>query len=93
MSKWARKVDANQPTIVEELRAMGFKVYPTHRIGQGFPDLLVARGGLLRLIEVKNRKGKLTEDEREFANEWGEYVLIARTAEEVLAWYEQQEAR
>ena len=49
----AARVDENQPTIVEALRKCGVKVYHTHQIGGGFPDLLVWHRNRFLLLEVK----------------------------------------
>ena len=57
--RYSAKVDNNQRAMVSELRAMGFAVFPTHRVGQGFPDLCISRGGITMLCEVKQGRGKL----------------------------------
>ncbi len=55
MSKFAARIDANQPEIVEALRAIGCYVEPRlARIGGGCPDLLVCRHGVWRVLEVKD---------------------------------------
>lgn len=46
--------DANHPHLVEVLNALGFLVWDMADVGEGFPDLLVARRGVLSLVEVKN---------------------------------------
>jgi len=86
----ARKVDANQTEIVIRLRKVGFKVFPTHRVGGGFPDLVV--GGYHRLygipylvlVEVKSDGGKLTEQEEEFFTTFhGMPIIVARRPSDV----------
>jgi hypothetical protein len=62
-------VDSNQREIDEALRALGWLVWPTHQLGKGFPDRLIAKAGRLVLLEVKDgakcpSARKLTEDER-----------------------------
>ena len=54
-NQYAKKVDANQPEIVQALRAIGYTVTLTHRLGAGFPDILVTRGDSLiaLLVEIK----------------------------------------
>ena len=37
-----KKVDRNQPLTVAALRALGFLVQPTHTVGGGFVDLVIA---------------------------------------------------
>ncbi len=86
--RYASRVDKNQPAIVDELRAMGFSVWHTHGLGQGFPDLCVSRAGVTALVEVKQGRGKLTEDEREFHESWQGQIVIAYTAEDVLQAFE-----
>ena len=41
-----KRVDRNQPEIVEALREVGASVGHTHAIGQGFPDVVVGVQGL-----------------------------------------------
>lgn len=64
-----KKVDANQPAIVKAFRERGWTVKTTHTLGSGFPDLLVAKRGVLKQIEVKNQAGRglaLTPDEKAY---------------------------
>lgn len=64
----AAKRDANQPEIVDALRAAGVTVIELGHIGSGVPDLYCYRKatGLGRWIEVKAPKGKLTKPQLEF---------------------------
>lgn len=41
-----KRVDRNQPEIVEALRKAGASVGHTHGVGQGFPDVVVGVNGL-----------------------------------------------
>ena len=53
----AAKIDANQPAIVEALRAAGCSVTVTNMVCNGFPDLVVGFGGPsghVVLIEIKD---------------------------------------
>jgi hypothetical protein len=52
--KYARKTDTNHAQIVQALRAMGVGVYDTSMLGKGFPDLVTAHRGVIRLVEVKD---------------------------------------
>ena len=63
----AAKVDRNHVEIVEALRAVGCYVVSLASLGGGVPDLLVFKrsSGLLRLLEVKAPKGKLTPAQEE----------------------------
>jgi hypothetical protein len=87
--RYAAKVDNNQPALVGELRAMGFSVLLLHRVGSGCPDILAGRAGRNLLIEIKNGRGALTGDERDFIADWQGSVIVAKTAEEVLSWFEE----
>ena len=84
--RYDAKVDTNQPEIVQAFRTMGYTVHDTHRLGQGFPDLLVSGGRLGErnvLIEVKGDKGRLTADEKDFFTCWPGEKHVIRTIEEV----------
>lgn len=60
----ACRVDDNQPDIVDTFRKLGFSVHCTHRVGDGFFDLVIAKHGLTALCEVKN--GLSSPSGREF---------------------------
>ena len=86
----AAKIDANQPAIVERLRHHGYSVWPTHALGKGFPDLVVAKSGLTWLLEVKDgdkppSARKLTDDEREFHIKWQGVVLTVISPNDALS--------
>jgi len=59
----AAKRDANQPQIVDALRAAGVTVIEMGHVGGGVPDLFCVRRatGLCRWLEVKMPKGRLTK--------------------------------
>jgi Holliday junction resolvase len=72
MSRHARRVDANQSQVVDELRARGWFVFSLAATGRGCADLLIARKGVMKLIEVKDgakipSARKLTTKEALFA--------------------------
>ena len=84
----AARVDANQPEIVDALRAVGAKVYVASSFGQGFPDLVVNFGGVLTLQEVKDGSKppsarRLTPDQVKFHAEWP--VSVVASVDEALA--------
>lgn len=72
----ARKRDANEPAIVDALRAVGAHV--TAISGKGAPDLLVRFRGQLWGFEVKSGKGTRTEAQEN--TQWP----IVRTPDEAL---------
>lgn len=86
----ARRVDANHAEIVAAFRQLGYSVADTSRLGNGFPDLVVAKAGRTVLVEVKDgakppSARKLTEDEQTFAGAWrGEYRVV-ESVDDVLA--------
>lgn len=78
----AAKRDGNESEIVSALEAVGCVV---HRLSQkGIPDLLVGRQGVTYLLEVKERKGALTDDQETFFETWNGCAYIVRTVEDAL---------
>lgn len=81
----AAKRDANEPEIVRALELSGWTVIPVS--DTGVMDLLCIRRGVVRLLEVKGPKGKLTPaQERTFAriHAAGGTVHVVRTPAEAL---------
>ena len=89
MSKYARRIDANQNDIVAALRARGAVVRVVTQ-GDGIPDLLVGYRGYTLLLEIKDGSKPpsartLTEAEQKFFDEWrGGMVAIVNSADEAL---------
>jgi hypothetical protein len=94
-SKYAAKVDANQAAIVQVLRDCGLEVELTHRLGKGFPDIVVGGynrrldqlANLLVEIKVPGKEDDLTADEVKWHARWRGPKLIASSAESVLQWF------
>lgn len=86
VSSYARRTDENQVEIVRVLRDNGRRVFPTHRVAGGFPDLVVGYRGKTHLIEVKkDKKQNLTADQVDFIADWeGSPVHVVTSAEEAL---------
>jgi Holliday junction resolvase len=83
MSKFAKRVDANQEQLTKELRELGFSVYHTHALGKGFPDLIINGGMMNHLIELKaSGKDKLTDAEKEFIKSF--HVIVGHNIEIIL---------
>lgn len=87
----AAKVDANQPAIVEALRAVGCTVQPLHAVGKGCPDLLVGLPGTRSnlLLEVKDGSKppsarKLTPDQAVWHDAWRGQVAVVSSVKEAL---------
>ncbi len=81
---WAAKTDTIQPLIVEVARKMGASVFLTHRVGGGFPDLVVGFAGHNILVECKSPGGKLNRKERQFFENWRGQAYIIRSPEEMI---------
>ena len=54
----AARTDANHASIRDTLRAHGWTVWDLSSAGNGCPDLLAAKHGVLKLIEVKDGSKK-----------------------------------
>ena len=80
----AARVDTNQKSIVDALRAIGVSVQSLASIGRGCPDLVAAKGAQCWLIEVKGAKGKLTPDQTKWIEAWRGDVHVIRTVDEAL---------
>ena len=86
--KYAAKIDANQPTIVKALRAIGAQVVILSAVGGGVPDLMVSFKRTF-LIEVKDgakppSARKLTPDQVVFHAWWGGEIYVVETVEQAL---------
>jgi hypothetical protein len=78
-----RRTDANQAAIVRAFRALGWSVQDISLIGRGCPDLLCGRNGRNLLVEVKQPKADLTDDERQWHASWLGAVIVIRSVEDV----------
>lgn len=82
------RVDDNHPAIVDALEALGWLVWSTAALGNGFPDLVVAKAGRLLLLEVKDgskspSRRKLTADEQEAHGKFKAYGVDIVVVEKV----------
>lgn len=90
----AKRTDENQKALVTELRALNFFVRVTSNVGNGFPDILVAKDRIAFGVEVKvkGKRKHLTDAEIEMRVWWeqlGMKYVVAETAGEVVdAWKE-----
>jgi len=77
MSKYVRhkKVDANQPDIVKELRALGYSVELNH------DDILVGHRGKTYWFEIKtDEKAEVKKSQKKLLAEWrGHYAIVWST--------------
>ncbi len=64
-----------QEMVVARATALGWLVYHTYdsrRSASGFPDLVLARDGVVVFAELKSEKGRITENQRVWAQAFGE---------------------
>ncbi len=86
----ACRIDGNHAEIRSALEKVQCCVMDLARLGEGKPDLLVARiqpGGFVQywLIEAKVENGKLRPKQRTFAASWCDTVHVVRSADEAVA--------
>lgn len=91
----AKRIDENQPQIVDELRQIGATVQHLHAVGSGCPDIIVGFRGCNFLFEIKNKdkppsKQRLTPDESLWHREWQGQVDIILDTEDALRIIEEQ---
>lgn len=80
------KIDSNHHDIADAYRAYGYSVVSLAALGNGIPDLLVARGKVAYLVEVKAPRGTLTPHQRAFMAGWkGPKVAVIRGLDDVVA--------
>jgi len=92
--KLKAKTDGNHSRLLKQIRCIpGVSVFSTHRVGQGFPDVILGLSfnGVRRnfLLEIKDpsqppSKRKLTPDEVKFHESWNGQVSVVETIEDVL---------
>ena len=86
MDTMPKRVDENQPAIVDKLRRItGVSVWPVHMVGKGFPDIIVGYGERNYLFEIKNpdrslSERALTKDEQKFFDQWNGNVNVITDA-------------
>ena len=81
MSKYVRhkRIDANQPAIVKELRGMGYSVALDH------DDILVGAHGKTYWFEIKtHEKAEVKEGQKKLLKEWQGHYAIVWTTEMIL---------
>lgn len=80
----ANRRDANHAEIVSAFEQCGWRVLDLSRVGQGCPDILIAKAGKTALVEIKIPKGKLRQNQSVFASLWAGKVYTCRTMTDVL---------
>ena len=89
--RYAKRVDGNHHEIIQGLRDCGYTVKDTSKYGDGFPDCIVAGGGRVVMLEIKQGSAKLTDVEKEFHDTFhGLGVYVTRTLEDALKILERE---
>ena len=78
----AAKIDDNQRNIVATLRRAGCEVMSMAAIGNGCPDLLIFRAGVVYMLEIKDgektaSRRKLTPHQELFHKRWPVKVVTS----------------
>ena len=72
MTRYAKRVDANQAEVAAACQAAGWSIWYTYMLGRGVPDLVAYKPGGLRVwLEVKQPGEDTTKAEKEFFALWG----------------------
>lgn len=79
-----KRTDSNQSQIVEAFRKLGYSVLLLHETGHGCPDILIAKNGIMNLVEIKTEKGKLNERQEHFIATWNSQIFIVRNVDEAI---------
>jgi hypothetical protein len=82
---FARRTDANHAELKGYFERLGCSVHDASRLGEDFPDLIVALHKQTVLVEVKSENGKLTPGQIRFRREWKGITYEARTLDDVIA--------
>ena len=89
----ASKKDTNHTELMRVARDEGALVKDTHALGEGYPDFTMNVEGVIGLVEVKAKGGRLTIKERAFHAKWGgPFCRVCRTGEDIIefvAWLRQ----
>lgn len=85
-----KRIDANQPEIVEALRDAGVSVTITSDVGNGFVDAVAGFRGRSYCLEIKDGSKppsarKLTPDEQKWHDEWKGHKAVVKSVEEAFA--------
>ena len=96
----AKRRDANHRDVIRAFEAYGWTVADTADLGDGFPDVLIAKGGVMRQVEIKDGSKplsarKLTPAEQRYHARLaaaGCPVLVIDTIEQVTQWCQERAA-
>jgi len=98
MTRYSKRTDENQKSIVNELRSYGFIVKVTSHVHFGFPDILIAkdRKAMGVEIKVKGKRKDLTDEEITMQSWWdslGMKYIVAENVQEIIAEFNQLKGR
>lgn len=86
MSRYAfRRKDANHNTIAKAFSDRGYSVHDTSKLGDDFPDMLVAKFNINVLVEVKRdaKDAKLSEGQFKFFTDWKGWTVVCKNVDDV----------
>lgn len=64
------KQDKLQKEITHCLKLLGYSVWDTSQIGNGFPDIIVGANGINYLFEIKSKHTTISKSQCKFDSEW-----------------------
>lgn len=84
----AHRLDANHSKLVRVFEDMGCSVLDLAAVGNGCPDILIARNGKMRLCEIKDgakspSQRQLTEHQVRFHALWNAEISIVENLHDV----------
>ena len=82
LNRYAKRRDENEPEIIQALEAIGCTVESLDEPC----DLLVGRGAVALLLEVKMPGGRKTVKQKKFAARWKGPYRIVTTADEAIEY-------
>lgn len=88
--RYKLRKDSHHTAIANALTAAGFSVADTSRVGEGFPDLAIARNNVSAHVEIKTQIGRKSALERrtpaqiDFALTWKGPIIVAFSASEII---------
>ena len=80
LNRWAKARDKNEPEIIAALEAIGCTVYSLDEPC----DILVGRGAITLILEIKMPGGRTTHNQKRFAASWNGQYRIVTTPEEAI---------
>jgi hypothetical protein len=79
-----KKVDLNQPEIIEQAKKLGMSVQSLHTIGKDCPDVLFGYAGINILCEIKNGNNDLSEGQKNYHDNWQGQIATVRNIDDVV---------